>query len=274
MQDQPCSPPYGQQVRPNRDEPILKQSSGYVMVFLPEHPASNKWGWVKQHRIVMEGLLGRYLGAKEEVHHVNGDKSDNRPENLMLFPNRSAHMKWHKLHEAKRYDPEVIERVRVAAKDPKATASSLGLAHRTIQAICRENGIVWLSASRKYIPEQTVIEALRGRSTAQAAKILGVALEWLYRNHPDKIQKRNRPRFLDDHREEICNLAKTHSLWAIGKMFGTPRQTVANALARWGVSLDESDVRGKQSRAKRGTPRTASGRFCASEEPGGDQKAS
>lgn len=274
MHSQYSNSPYGCQLHLNRDEPILKQSGGYTLVFLPNHPAATKWGWVKQHRIVMEGVLQRYLDKGEEVHHANGDKSDNRPENLMLFPNRSAHMKWHKLHEAKIYNTEIIEMVRQAAADPHKTASSLGLAHRTIQTICEQNGIVWLSASRKHIPEQMVREALQGRTTAQAAKILGVALEWLYRNHPDKIRKRHRPGFLDDHREEICNLAKTHSLHKIGKMYQTPRQTVAAALARWGVSLDESDVRGKLSRAKRDTPRTISGQFCASQEPSVDQKAS
>lgn len=65
-----------------------KTSSGYVLVHAPEHPTAQVAGYVPEHRLVMEKTLGRYLGPEETVHHINGVRTDNRPENLELWSSR------------------------------------------------------------------------------------------------------------------------------------------------------------------------------------------
>lgn len=89
-----CSSHYSKWRRWGTPEPAPKpkpahrkrEPSGYVMVKVGrDHPMSLANGYVAEHRLVMSSLLGRPLQKFENVHHINGVRDDNRPENLELW---------------------------------------------------------------------------------------------------------------------------------------------------------------------------------------------
>ena len=63
-------------------------AGGYFKLYVPEHPNANGNGYVLEHRKVMSDFLGRPLLDSEQVHHKNGNRQDNRLENLELWSTR------------------------------------------------------------------------------------------------------------------------------------------------------------------------------------------
>jgi hypothetical protein len=68
---------------------------GYTWLYMPRHPMADSKGCIAEHRLVMAEHLGRMLTQKEVVHHINGVITDNRIQNLELFPT-GEHLYLHK----------------------------------------------------------------------------------------------------------------------------------------------------------------------------------
>ena len=69
-------------------------SSGYRFIYKPEHPKTDKDGYVLEHILVMEKAIGRYLEKDELIHHLDGNRANNSINNLCLM-SHSSHSSWH-----------------------------------------------------------------------------------------------------------------------------------------------------------------------------------
>lgn len=116
----------------------------YVHEFFPEHPLANQWGWVAQHRLVGEDIVGRPLvqhpdpKIRECVHHKDENPLNNHPDNLqvMTFSAHRAH------HTRLRNEAEFLARKMQSAEVEKALAETstiklaaarLGTTHQTLR---------------------------------------------------------------------------------------------------------------------------------------------
>src|SRR5581483_8873401 len=73
--------------RPPKLQHRFLNGDGYVFVYVPKRnrpPGQSGIARHPEHRYVMAQMLGRWPTADESVHHRNGDRADNRPENLQL----------------------------------------------------------------------------------------------------------------------------------------------------------------------------------------------
>ena len=65
--------------------------SGYVLILRKDHPHADNHGYVREHRLVMEGLIGRVLEPTEVVHHIDHNPRNKDLANLELWPNNRLH---------------------------------------------------------------------------------------------------------------------------------------------------------------------------------------
>lgn len=79
------------------------RNDGYISIYFPDHPKSNKDGYIMEHDLVMECYIGRWLKEDEVVHHKNKKRNDNRIENLELMTFRN-HARMHMMERKERND--------------------------------------------------------------------------------------------------------------------------------------------------------------------------
>lgn len=151
---------------------------GYMRVYAPNHPNKIAGNYVMEHRSVMEKDIGRYLTKEEIVHHINGNKLDNRIENLQLMTpseHTSHHHKGFKHSEKskqlmsknlsiyKHLQTQFIELYLVNKLSIKEISDKLHISPMTIRKYLKNNNIKF----RKKMPWNT---GLKGYTNAGSFK--------------------------------------------------------------------------------------------------------
>lgn len=86
---------------------------GYKYLRMPSHPDASVQGYIAEHRLVGEKIVGRRLKKSEVVHHKNHDRGDNRRCNLEVVTRR-RHSREHALGVVP--TPEAMKNMRTAAR--------------------------------------------------------------------------------------------------------------------------------------------------------------
>lgn len=111
----------GGELHPNWKHGKSTRKDGYVVI------GHNK---IFEHRRIMEQHLGRKLGKDEVVHHVSGDRSDNRIENLQLMT-QSTHTAMHSSGRGKAIDTNKVQELKSAGKTVREICKILGICETT-----------------------------------------------------------------------------------------------------------------------------------------------
>ena len=93
--------------------PARRTNNGYVVVYAPEHPRAGKDGYILEHILVWENANGPVPDGFE-IHHVDGNKTNNALENLTILP-KAEHSSLHVTHYRYTRD-ELVQNLQAVAE--------------------------------------------------------------------------------------------------------------------------------------------------------------
>lgn len=158
--------------------------TGYKAIKVPGHPYAQKTGYVFEHRLVMEKQLGRYLLPHEKVHHINGDITNNSPDNLIVLTHRE-HLRKHMCKEGANQslleNKEWLASQHASGLNTNQIATMIGCAAHAVRHSLDRFGIRKIVSVDGHIPQsfpelrdkEWLIEKTISMSQTEIGKLLG-----------------------------------------------------------------------------------------------------
>lgn len=194
--------------------------NGYIFEFAPDHVLANGWGWVAQHRLVGEDIVGRQLvvskdpGKREEVHHIDENRLNNHPTNLRVLTSRE-HRRIHSRQQADRLLARLNDDIVAVALEGRDLREAATILKTSRQTLYRRFGHVFADRMRarpSRHDDQKTMDRIQPyaesdqfslRETAKATNIGAITIlracrhfgvKWVHKYRPGRPPKSKTPR--------------------------------------------------------------------------------
>lgn len=169
-------------------------NNGYKYIKIPNHPNANNKGNVFEHRLIVESMLGRYLENEEEVHHIDGDRLNNRVDNVTSLRSEE-HKWWHGVKSRMDWEMKygnrdifLFENTEMFGKD---ISKELNVSKSAVNKYLKRKGYKPKSQRKKMVEESDIKLAEKmkteGKSLAETGLELGVSAETVRRRLRDGV---------------------------------------------------------------------------------------
>lgn len=142
--DIPRNPRPSKQEKPKKIDTFHKGYTitwnGYKMVKCPNHPHCDGKGYIREHILVMEKYLGRYLTEDEVVHHIDENKLNNDISNLQLMT-KYEHKCYHSSKPRKHVDLEKAKELLLKGYTMPQVAKYYNVSESCLRKKFKANGI-------------------------------------------------------------------------------------------------------------------------------------
>lgn len=92
---------------PNWKGGIKKTKPGYIQIYKPDHPYSDKNGYIQEHRLIIEKVLGRFMKPHECAHHIDKNRKNNKNKNLVACNDWGYHQILHHRERLLKNNPKM-----------------------------------------------------------------------------------------------------------------------------------------------------------------------